>query len=50
MAYGIIGRQKNKRKASEYLLFVVGRAQCGMLGDKEIAVKIRGNGHYRNSA
>ena len=45
----IIIRQKNKRVASGYLFGIRCRAHLFALGDKEIAVKIRGNSHYRNS-
>ncbi len=34
-------------KLSAWVICVVGRARCA-LGDEEIAVKIRGNSHYRN--
>jgi len=42
-----------KRIIAEYLNIELyslsGILQDGMFGDKEIAVKIRGNSHYRNS-
>ena len=42
--------QKNKHSSSERsLAFVVGYIACGILGDKETAVRIRGNSHYRIS-
>jgi hypothetical protein len=43
--------QKNKHGSSEYASIRC-RAHCMtvLLGDKEIAVKIRSNSHYRNSA
>ena len=45
----IMPLQKNKRRSSGELP-VVGRTACDRaLGDKGIAVKVRGNSHYRNS-
>ena len=49
--YTIINRQKNKHGSSEYEARIRCRAYCfdGMLGDKEITVRIRSNSHYRIS-
>ena len=45
MCYNIL-KQKNKHGSLGYFYSIVER--CTPLGDKEIAVKFRGNSHYRN--
>ena len=51
VCYNEFYKRINAKHLNMHIIFVVGHtAGRYLLGDKEIAVQIRGNSHYRNSA